>query len=262
MWTAAPDGTRIAFEVAGHGRPVVLLHGFFGDRTTWRSSGHVDGLADRFRLVLIDARGHGRSDAPHEAAAYAAGGQAADVIAVMDALDVPEAAVWGASMGGIVGLHLAAAHPGRITRVVAGGAHAGPVATDPGEAAREARLLRAEGAAPFVAEMERRGRLPDWMRTVMLKGDPAALAALSLALADREGVEDVLARSGVPLLLLAGANDPRLPAIRRTAARVPGAVLAELPGCGHLDTFLRTDLTLPLARPFLSAGWERLAVRA
>ncbi|KJY40413.1 hypothetical protein VR46_27820 [Streptomyces sp. NRRL S-444] len=60
------------------------------------------------------------------------------------------------------------------------------------------------------------------------------------------------ASSAVPLLLLAGDRDPRLPAIRETADRICSATLAELPGCGHLDTFLRTDLTLPVVRAFLT----------
>ena len=48
-------------------------------------------------------------------------------------------------------------------------------------------------------------------------------------------------------------HDPRLPAIQRTAARVPAATLAELPGCRHLETFLRIDLTLPVVLPFLAS---------
>ncbi|CND58958.1 Uncharacterised protein [Mycobacterium tuberculosis] len=56
----------------------------------------------------------------------------------------------------------------------------------------------------------------------------------------------------MPLLLLAGDRDPRLPSIRRTAAEIPAAAVAELPGCGHLDAFLRTDLTLPGVRQFLA----------
>jgi hypothetical protein len=54
------------------------------------------------------------------------------------------------------------------------------------------------------------------------------------------------------VLLLAGEGDPRLAAIRRTADQIPAATLAELPGCGHLDTFLRADLTLPHVLRFLS----------
>jgi pimeloyl-ACP methyl ester carboxylesterase len=69
MQATSSDGVRIAFETAGCGQPLVLLHGFFGDRTSWRSAGYVDALAAQYLLVLIDAR-HGRSDAPHDTDSY------------------------------------------------------------------------------------------------------------------------------------------------------------------------------------------------
>ena len=59
MQATSTDGVRIKFETTGHGHPLVLLHGFFGDRTSWRSAGYVDALAGKFSLILIDARGHG-----------------------------------------------------------------------------------------------------------------------------------------------------------------------------------------------------------
>lgn len=143
---ASRDGSKIAFETVGRGDPLVLVHGFFGDRTTWRSAGHVEALADGFRLILIDARGHGGSAAPHDAASYEIGRQVDDVLAVLDALDIDQAAMWGASMGGIIGLHLLARHPERLTGLVAGGAHAGEVAVDPAEVEAEAALFRVRGS--------------------------------------------------------------------------------------------------------------------
>ncbi|WP_373465054.1 alpha/beta fold hydrolase [Streptomyces luteogriseus] len=59
----------------------MLLHGFFGDRTTWRSAGYVDALAGDHRLVLVDARGHGGSDAPHDVDSYRIDRQVGDVVA-------------------------------------------------------------------------------------------------------------------------------------------------------------------------------------
>jgi pimeloyl-ACP methyl ester carboxylesterase len=85
----------------------------------------------------------------------------------------------------------------------------------------------------------------------MLAADPEVLAAQTLGISDRPGVDGAVAAAGVPVLLLAGDRDRRSPAIRRTAEAVPGATLAELPGCSHLDAFLRLDLTLPVVRPFL-----------
>lgn len=77
------------------------------------------------------------------------------------------------------------------------------------------------------------------------------LAAQTIGTSGRPGVDGAVAAAGVPVLLLTGDRDRRLPAIRRTAEAVPSASPAELPGCSHLDAFLRLDLTLPVVRPFL-----------
>ncbi|MBM9509468.1 alpha/beta fold hydrolase [Actinacidiphila acididurans] len=257
MKTTSRDGLRIAFETEGAGPPLVLLHGFFGDRTTWRSAGHVSALADRHRLVLIDTLGHGESDRPHDADSYRIDRQVDDVIAVLDALAIDRAALWGASLGGIIGLHLLARRPERLAGLVVGGAHADRVAADPAETEKEAELFRTQGTAPFIGLLERQGTLPDWMRTAMAAADPYALAALTTAVDHREGVLDAVEGSSVPVLLLAGERDPQLPAIRHTADRLSRARLAELPDCGHFDTFLRTDLTLPVVRPFLDGCFAR-----
>ena len=252
MQITSRDGLQISFETVGRGHPLVLLHGFFGDSTTWRSAGHVDALADNFRLVLIDARGHGGSDAPHDVDSYRIDRQVDDVIAVLDALNIGQTTLWGASMGGIIGLHLLARHPERLAGLIAGGAHADRVAADPAEVEQEADLFRAQGTAPFIGMLERQKPLPAWMRTAMQTADPHALAALTAALADRSSVLDSLTHSSVPVLLLAGDHDPQLPAIRQTAAQTPSATLVELPDCGHFDAFLRIDLTLPAVQPFLA----------
>ncbi|MET9793676.1 alpha/beta fold hydrolase [Streptomyces canus] len=253
MRVTSGDGVRIAFEVVGSGPPLVLLHGFFGDRTTWRSAGYVDALAGGHRLVLVDARGHGGSDAPHDVDSYRIDRQVGDGVAVLDALDISRVAFWGASMGGIIGLNLLAGHPERLTALVAGGAHGGRVAAAPAEVQREVGLFRSRGTAPFIEMLERQGPLPAWMRAAMQSADPHALAALTAALDARDGVMESLVHTPIPVLLLAGDCDPRLRSIQDTAARISGATCVELPGCGHFDTFLRLDLALPVVRPFLAA---------
>ncbi|MFM9701024.1 alpha/beta fold hydrolase [Streptomyces europaeiscabiei] len=164
----------------------------------------------------------------------------------------PQAAMWGASMGGIIGLHLLAGHPERLTSLFAGGARAGPITVESAAAEKEAAVFLTQGTAPFIEMLERQGLLPAWMRTVIQAADPNALTALPLALDNRDSVLDALVSSVVPLFLLAGDRDPQLPAIRQIAERIRSATLAELPGCGHLDAFLRTDLTLPMVQAFLT----------
>src|SRR5688500_7872208 len=67
---ATTDGLRIQYEVTGNGEPLVLYHGLTGSGERWRDTGYVTGLADAYRLILIDARGHGGSDKPHVQVAY------------------------------------------------------------------------------------------------------------------------------------------------------------------------------------------------
>ena len=74
-------------------------------------------------LILIDQRGHGASDAPHRREDYSGALRAADVIAVLDALGLQQADIFGYSMGGWCALNVAASHPDRVGRLVVGGSH-------------------------------------------------------------------------------------------------------------------------------------------
>ena len=246
MASVVRAGSRIEYEVTGDGPPLVLLHGFFGDRSTWHAAGHVGALADRFRLVLVDLIGHGGSDTPPDPVRYRMDEHARDVVAVLDSLGADRAAVWGASMGGRVGFHLMARFPDRVAALIAGGAHACAVETDPAELERETTLLRERGTAPFADAME-----PGWMRRVALRADGHALAAQALSDAAEQGMPPELGSAPVPVLLLAGEQDPRLGLIQATCGRLSRAQIVVLPGCGHFDTFARADLTVPLAREFL-----------
>jgi pimeloyl-ACP methyl ester carboxylesterase len=246
------SGTPIHYELAGTGPPLVLLHGFVGDSTTWRHAGYVDALAGRFTTVLVDARGRGRSGTPHDPAMYATHHLAADVLAVLDDLGVDRVGVWGQSLGGRVGLVLAVRHPGRLRTLVAGAARAQAVTVDPATVEAEVRSIREHGMAGVVAELEAAGPLPEWLRSVILAADPEAVAAGYAAMLDWRGVLEELGVVRVPTLVLAGDRDPGLADLRATAAGIPNARFASLPGCGHLETFTRSDLALPVVRPFLA----------
>ena len=78
-------------------------HGLTSSILRWYEFGFVDALKDDYRLVLIDARGHGDSDKPHDAAAYDQKLMASDVIAVLDAEGIDRAHYMGYSMGGSIG---------------------------------------------------------------------------------------------------------------------------------------------------------------
>ncbi len=104
----AADGTRIWYDVHGAGEPLVLIHGQSLDHEMW--DGVYEDLAERHRVVRVDLRGTGGSDAPLDRA-YSMELLARDVLAVLDDLGVGRAHVYGFSMGGKVAQTLAAIAP-------------------------------------------------------------------------------------------------------------------------------------------------------
>jgi pimeloyl-ACP methyl ester carboxylesterase len=108
------DGARIWYSAHGAGAPVILLHGGFGHSGNW---GHqVPALiANGYRAVVIDSRGHGRSTRDGRPYSYAL--MASDVLAVINALHLSRAALVGWSDGACTALILAAKHPSRVAGV-------------------------------------------------------------------------------------------------------------------------------------------------
>ena len=121
-FATAADGTRIAYEAVGEGRPIVLAHGFASDHAqNWKNVGWYETLTGAgFRVVALDFRGHGLSDKPHDDASYG-DKMVDDIIAVMDAAGLRQADVMGYSMGGILTLGLAMTNPERIGRAICAG---------------------------------------------------------------------------------------------------------------------------------------------
>jgi pimeloyl-ACP methyl ester carboxylesterase len=119
------DGIRLHFEVHGpeNGTPIVLVHGFASDyRLNWVGSRWQETFTTAgFRVIGLDCRGHGHSDKPHDETAYRVEVMAADVVRLLDHLDVPFAACLGYSMGARIGLELVLEFPERVTRAVLGG---------------------------------------------------------------------------------------------------------------------------------------------
>jgi len=124
-FATSADGVRIAYETTGSGPPLILLHGGGQSHRNWVDGGYVAALSKHFRVIAIDARGHGASDKPTARANYAIERVMADVLAVADACGAATFDLIGYSYGGNIGRYLAS-RTDRVTRFVMIGIGFGP----------------------------------------------------------------------------------------------------------------------------------------
>jgi len=116
MPDALNAGTRIYWEAHGQGEPVLLIMGLGATMALWHRVTPI--LSDKYRTILLDNRGAGRSDAPP--GPYSITQMADDALAVLDAAGAPKAHVFGASMGGMIAQELALNHPERVRSLILG----------------------------------------------------------------------------------------------------------------------------------------------
>jgi pimeloyl-ACP methyl ester carboxylesterase len=238
---------RIHYRVEGEGPSLVLQHGFLQSIEDWYECGYVDALKNDYRLVLVDARGHGSSDKPHDPEAYPLENRVADVVAVLDALAIKKAHFWGYSMGGWIAFGMTKFAAERIDRLVIGGQH--PYARGM-EGYRE--LLQAgiaHGAEAFLTTVEQMaGPLPPGWKARLREGDLAAYLAIAQ---DRTSIEAVLPEIKMPCCLYVGEVDPVFAEVRSASKLIPNVNFFSLPELTHLQAFVRVDLVLPRVSKFL-----------
>jgi pimeloyl-ACP methyl ester carboxylesterase len=119
---APVNNVKIWYAEYGKGPPVVLLHGGLGNSNYWGNQ--VRALSSRYRVIVLDSRGHGRSTRDERPFGYAL--LASDVLAVLDFLKIPKAAIVGWSDGAILGLDIAIKQPDRITKLFSFAANSDP----------------------------------------------------------------------------------------------------------------------------------------
>jgi pimeloyl-ACP methyl ester carboxylesterase len=121
---APVDGIKVWYAEFGpaNGAPIILLHGGLGNSNYFGNQ--VPALSKKYRVILMDSRGHGRSSRDSQAFGYDL--MATDVVALMDYLHVKKAAIVGWSDGAIIGLDIAIHHPERLTKLFAFAANSDP----------------------------------------------------------------------------------------------------------------------------------------
>ena len=193
-------GVRIHYKTEGEGPPLVLQHGSLGSMEDWYDGGYVAALKDDYRLILLDARGHGGSDKPLTPEAYELERRVGDIVAVLDDLGIAKAHYFGYSMGGWIGFGAARYAPERFRSLILGGA--APYASNMEELRQFIRVGIEKGPEALVAMWETEyGAEPSELRERMLAYDYETLLVVAQ---DRESLEAVLPTMRMPCLLYAG----------------------------------------------------------
>jgi 3-oxoadipate enol-lactonase len=233
--------------------PPLVLGGSLGtDTGMWQPQ--VPELAQHHRVVRYDHRGHGRSPVPP--GPYTVDGLGRDVLRLLDSLGADRVDYAGLSLGGMVGMWLAANAPDRIGRLalLCTAAH---LPADLGYRQRAA-TVRAEGVAAIVEPVLGRWFTPAFppadrapYRAMLAGTDPEGYAGCCEAIAGLD-LRPVLSKITAPTLVVAGADDPAIPPryAEQIAAAVPGSRLVVLDGAAHLANVERAD-----AVNRLLAGW-------
>lgn len=244
------EGVHIHYRTEGEGPPLVLHHWSLATLESWYDYGYVSALRDDYRLILLDARGHGGSDKPHEPQAYGLEQRVGDVVAVLDDLRIAKAHFFGYSMGGWVGFGIARYAPERFQSLIIAGQH--PYTQSLEGLRRLVRYGVENGPEAFVAMWENDfGPLAPGLKKRILTYDFEALLAVAQ---DRESLETVLPTMTMPCLLVVGESDGVYPTAQKCIWQIPGATFVTLPGLDHGETIRRSDLLLPPVVRFLAAA--------
>ncbi|HEU5102163.1 MAG TPA: 2-succinyl-6-hydroxy-2,4-cyclohexadiene-1-carboxylate synthase [Roseiflexaceae bacterium] len=257
-------------EQSGAGRPLLLLHGFTGSAATWTP--FIDALAPGLRILAPDLIGHGRSESPSDAQRYSIDRCVADLLAILDALQIERADVLGYSMGGRVALHLACAARERVGRLVL--ESSSPGIADAAErvarvAADEAlaESIERDGLAAFVERWERlplfasQASLPQEQRARLraqrLGNNPLGLAnsLRGMGAGRQPSLWDQLPELDVATLLIAGELDAKYRALAgQMLALLPNARATIVPGAGHTVHLEQSRLFIENVLEFLSSS--------
>lgn len=232
------DAITLYYEEHGQGLPVIFLHGFPFDHTSWEPL--VPLLRDHARLILPDLRGFGRSPASPDPM-YTMRMFADDIHGLINQLGIDKAVLVGHSMGGYIALAFARAYPNHLAGLGLVGTQARADTPErragrkkTADAIKRRGLERAtEGMAEkYVANPA----LVPAVRQQILKANPQAAIAALKGMAERQDSTDLLPTITAPAVVIAGEADQMVPLERaRTLNQLlPWSWLVEIPGCGHL----------------------------
>ncbi len=238
------NGIDLAYSDEGRGTPIVFLHAFPLNRTMWAEQ--VAGLKDRYRVVTIDLRGHGESEAPMWR--YTVDQFAEDVNGLLEHLGLAQATFVGLSMGGYILFALYRQKPALFQSLVL----ADTRATADTPEAKATRLSMAQiayrrGASAIAdlmvpklispASLTDRPDLRDRLREIITGNQVSGIVGDLMAMEDRPDSTPLLPTLSVPTLVLVGEEDVASPPqeVEGMAQQIPGSTFRRIPRAGHLS---------------------------
>lgn len=253
MSTITVNGLRLRYELEGREEaPVLALSNSLGtDLGMWNPQ--MPALLERFRVLRYDTRGHGESEVA--SGEYTVAQLGADVIALMDGLNIARAHFCGLSMGGMTGMWLGVHHGARFGKLALCNTSA-KIGTADAWNSRIATVQK-EGMAAVVPAVLDRWFTPDFqqrapgqvevVKAMLLRTSPQGYAANCAAVRDMDQRADIGAIQN-PTLVIAGTHDGSTPPQdgRAVAEAIPGARYVEL-DAAHLSNWERpTEFTREL----------------
>ncbi len=227
--TAKINGIDLYYEVHGDGPPLVLLHGGLGSAAYFQNQ--IPVLAEKYKVIAVDSRGHGRSSFDEQPISYDL--MTSDVLALMDQLGIDKADLVGWSDGGIIGLDMAINHPERLNKVVAYGANYDPsgVRADIGESEK------------FNAYIEKASEDYQKLSPAPERWDEFLANIGNMWATEPNYTDEQLAAITTPMLILDGEEEEAIDTnhTRKMASLIPGAELVLIPGTGHFAFWEKPD---------------------
>jgi pimeloyl-ACP methyl ester carboxylesterase len=262
----------VAFDDAGVGTPLVLVHGHPFDRSMWRPQFERFSTAE-WRVIVPDLRGYGdTSIVPGKTPLATFVG---DIAALLDRLGLDEEVLAGLSMGGQIVMEFYRLLPERVRALVLADTSPKADTADGRRARNDAadRLLR-EGMEPYANEVLPKMIAPanitalpavaEHVLRMMRRTPPAGAAAALRGRAERPDYVAMLATVTVPTLVVVGRDDVFTPISEAEliAERVPQATLAVIDGAAHMPNLERPDAFNAALADFLDSVSARAATAA
>jgi pimeloyl-ACP methyl ester carboxylesterase len=254
------NGVKLRYRVEGQGEPVLLIHGFGANEgLQWDLPGVTRKLANEYRVIAYDNRGHGRSGKPHEREKYGTE-MIGDAVRLLDHLEIDRAHVVGYSMGAFIAGKLVVTHPDRVISVTLGGA--GWHHDDDQRAAIRKQVADSldsgQGIGPLLDLLTPIGqpkRTPRQLKIInaafSFVNDVEALAAVFRAMDKFDVKEDELKANRVPALAIVGEKDPLKVTVDELVGVMTELKVVVVADAGHMSCVFRPEFIASI-RAFLA----------